>query len=209
MTTLDIDDHNGHRSAPEDAGPGRDPRGLGDRASALVRRALAAGLAAALTVFALQPSRAAEPDLVKIAVFDFQLDDRSAGGGVVDRDPIDAENLQLSTQEARRLLSESGRYIIVDTSGAADAVRSAGGPQNCDGCEVPLAKQLGADQSMVGVVTRVSRTEYTLQVVVKDVRSGAVVSDAFSGLRMGANYAWPRGVKSLMTTRVLAAQSVE
>jgi hypothetical protein len=196
MTIFDIDDRGFHR-------------GAGKRASAAARRRLAAGLAVAMSVFALQPAQAAEPDPVKIAVFDFQLDDRSAGGGIVDPDPIDAENLRLSTQEARRLLSESGRYSIIEASGAADAVSAAGGLQNCDGCEVPLAKRLGADQSLVGLVTRVSRTEYTLQIVVKDVQSGAVLSDAFSGLRMGANYAWPRGVKSLIKNRVLAAQIAE
>ena len=70
-----------------------------------------------LTVFAMQPSEAAEPGLVKIAVFDFELEDKSAGGGVVPQDAIDIENLKISTEEARRMLSASGRYSIVDASG--------------------------------------------------------------------------------------------
>ena len=57
---------------------------------------------------------------------------------------------------------------------------------------------------MVGVLTRVNRTEFTLQILVRDARSGAVVSNNFTGLRMGANYAWPRGVKWLMENRILA-----
>ena len=179
------------------------------RLSALVHGSLAASLAAVLALFAFEPSEAAEPDLVKIAVFDFELDDKSASGDLDGEDPIDAENLRLSTQEARRLLSESGRYSVLDADSAADEVSAAGGIRTCDGCEVPLAERLGADQAMVGVVTRVSRTEYTLQIVVRDARSGEVVSNAFSGLRMGANYAWPRGVKSLMNNRLLAAQQAE
>jgi hypothetical protein len=169
-------------------------------------RVLAAGLVAALTVLAVPPSEAAEPDLVKIAVFDFELDDRSAGRDIIGPDAIDTENLKASTEEARRMLSASGRYSIVDTSSAAGKVISAGGIQYCNGCEGPLAKELGADQSMVGVFTRVSRTEYTLQILVKDTRTGAVVSNASTGLRMGANYSWPRGVKWLMDNRILSAQ---
>lgn len=177
--------------------------------SASAHRALAASLAAALTVFAIQPSKAAEPGLVKIAIFDFELDDRSAGGGIIGPDAIDTENLRLSTEEARRMLSASGRYSIVDASSAAGEVISAGGIRHCNGCEGPLAKRLGADQSMVGVFTRVNRTEYTLQVLVRDTETGAVVSNDFTGLRMGANYAWPRGVKWLMENRILSAQRVK
>jgi hypothetical protein len=184
-------------------------RGTRRRSSASAHRALAAGLAVALTIFVPQPSGAAETGVVKIAVFDFELDDRSASGGTGAPDAIDAENLAKSTEEARRLLSESGRYSIVDTAGVAADVASAGGVQYCDGCDAPLAKTLGADQSMVGVFTRVSRTEYTLQVVVRDAATGEVVSNSFTGLRMGANDAWPRGVKWLMTNQILKAEGAQ
>ena len=183
--------------------------GKSDRLSASAHRALAASLAAALTVFAIQPSKAAEPGLVKIAVFDFELDDRSAGGGIIGQDAIDTENLKMSTEEARRMLSASGRYSTVDAGSVASEVISAGGIQHCNGCEGPLAKKLGADQSMVGVFTRVNRTEYTLQILVRDTQTGAVVSNNFTGLRMGANYAWPRGVKWLMDNRILSPPRAE
>jgi hypothetical protein len=179
-----------------------------NRLSASAHRALAAGLAAALTVFAI-PSNAAEPDPVKIAVFDFELDDRSAGRGIIEPDATDTENLQISTEEARRMLSASGRYSIVDASSAAGEVISAGGIQYCNGCDVPLAKELGADQSMVGVFTRVTRVEYTLHILVRDTQTGAVVSNVSTGLRMGANYSWPRGVKWLMDNRILSAQRAQ
>lgn len=209
MAARDFDGRGMHGNTREGADHVPGARGKDDRLAAWARRALAASLAAVLTVFAMQPSKAAEPDLVKISVFDFELDDRSAGGGVTDRDPLDAENLELSTQEAHRMLSESGRYSLVDASSAAGEVSSAGGVQYCDGCEAPLAKGLGADQSMIGVVTRVSRTEYTLQILVRDTETGAVVSNAFTGLRMGANYSWPRGVKWLMSHKILSAQRAE
>jgi hypothetical protein len=174
-----------------------------------VHRAIAASLAAVLAVFGFQPAKATEPGVVKIAVFDFELDDRSAGRGVIRQDATDAENLKLSTEEARRMLSASGRYSIVDASKAAGDMIAAGGIQHCNGCEGPLAKTLGADQAMVGIFTRVNRTEYTLQILVRDTRTGAVVSNAFTGLRMGANYAWPRGARWLMTNKILTPQRTE
>jgi len=181
----------------------------GNRSSASAHRALAASVAAALSVFAIQPSGAADPGPVKIAVFDFELNDASAGGGIIGRDAIDTENLGKSTEEARRMLSASGRYSVVDTSSVASEVIAAGGVQHCNGCDGPLATKLGADQSMVGVLTRVNRTEYTLQILVRDAQTGAVLSNNFTGLRMGANYAWPRGVKWLMENRILSTPRAE
>ena len=148
--------------------------------------------------------RAAEPASIKVAVFDFELKDTSAGGGIIAADAIDTENLKKSTEQVRAMLSDSGRFSVVDTGPVAGEVSSAGGIQRCNGCDGPLAKKLGADQSVTGVITRVSRAEYTVLIVIRDAQSGKVVSNNFSGLRMGANYSWPRGVKSLMN-RMLPA----
>lgn len=166
-------------------------------------RALAGGLAAALSLSGVQASRAAGPEPVRIAVFEFELDDRSAGGSVIEPDAADAEHLKLSTQEARRLLATSGRYEIVETGGAVEALRAAGGIRHCNGCEGALAAQLDADQSLAGILTRITRTEYTLQIVVRDAATGAVLANGFTGLRMGANYSWPRGTRSLVNKSIL------
>jgi hypothetical protein len=194
-----------HPSTREGVNRVRAARGKPNRSPALVTRVLTASLAAAAACLAIQPAAAAEPGSVRIAVFDFELNDASAGGGIIAQDAIDTANLRESTEEARRMLSASGRYNIVETGSVADEVSAAGGIQHCKGCDAPLAKKLGADQSMLGVVTRVNRTEYTLQILVRDAQSGAVVSNDFTGLRMGANYAWSRGVKWLMTNRILSA----
>jgi Protein of unknown function (DUF2380) len=161
-------------------------------------------LAASIVLAILPSSRAAEPEPVKIAIFDFELDDRSAAGGMVGPDAIDAENLKKATEQARQRLAASGRYLIVHTGGAVSELSPAGGLQGCDGCEAALGKKLGADQSMIGIFARVSRTEYTLQIAVRDTNTGAILSNAFSGLRMGANYAWPRAVASLIDNKILS-----
>ena len=180
-----------------------------NRAATSELRAISASLIAALTALGIEPSAAAEPGRVKIAVFDFELIDASAGSELFAQDAIDTENLRKSTEEARRLLAESGRYGIVDTSSIAGEVISAGGIQHCNGCDGALGRKLGADQSMVGVITRINRTEYSLQIVVRDTHTGAVVSNNFTGLRMGANYAWSRGVKWLMDNRILTGQRAQ
>ncbi|MEQ1955228.1 DUF2380 domain-containing protein [Mesorhizobium yinganensis] len=142
---------------------------------------------------------------VRIAVFDFELEDKSAGAGIIAQDEHDTKYLAEATQKARDMLSAAG-YTIVDTKGADLDAAKKFGIRNCGGCEAPAALKLGGDQAMLGVVTRVNRTEYTLFIRVLDARSGEQVSNNFTNLRMGANYAWPRGVKWLMDKQVLAAK---
>jgi Protein of unknown function (DUF2380) len=139
---------------------------------------------------------------LKIAVFDFELDDHSAGGGIIPEDDIDRANLKQSTDEAKRLLLAGGRYSIVETSSVVGEVKASGGVIDCNSCEVGLARKLGADQALIGVITRVNRTEYTLFMRVKDARSGSDIANGFTGLRMGANYAWSRGVTWLMNNQL-------
>jgi len=103
-----------------------------------------------------------------------------------------------STEDARKQPLQSGPYSRIDTAGAG--IRAAKGPglRNCRGCAAAIALELEADQSPIGVVTKISMAEYVVDLQVRDARTGAVVSRFTTGLRMGAHDAWFRGVRSLM-----------
>src|SRR5207244_2105189 len=143
------------------------------------------------------------PAPIRLAVFPFELEDFSAAAGYIPPDEIDREQLRLSTEEARRLIAESGRYQLVDVGAVNDEAAKAGKLRDCDGCEARIAAGLNADQSMIGIVTRVSRTEYAVTYKVRDVRSGAIVDTEQTDLRMGANVAWSRGARWLIQNRLL------
>src|SRR2546425_4735496 len=122
-------------------------------------------LAPAIMLSALAVAGAAEtaaPSPIKIAVFPFELEDFSAGAAHVPPDDIDREQLRLSTEEARRLIAESGRYQLVDVGAVNDEAAKAGKFHDCGGCEAKIAAGLHADQSMIGIVTRISRMEYAV-----------------------------------------------
>ena len=169
-------------------------------------RAIALSLAPAIMLAALAAAGAAEtvaPSPVKIAVFPFELEDFSGAAGYVPPDDIDREQLRLSTEEARRLIAASGRYQLVDVSAVNDQAAKAGKLRDCDGCEARIAAGLDADQSMIGIVTRVSRTEYAVTYRIRDARSGTIVAVEQTDLRMGANVAWSRGARWLIQNRLL------
>jgi hypothetical protein len=167
-------------------------------------RGIAFILASAMVVAGLAGAGGAEaPTPVKLALFPFELEDSSAAAGYVAPDDIDREQLRLSTEEARRLIAASGRYQLVDVGTATDLAAKAGKLRDCDGCEAKLAAGLNAEQSMIGIVTRVSRTEYAVTYKIRDARSGAIVAVEQTDLRMGANVAWSRGARWLIENRLL------
>jgi len=141
----------------------------------------------------------ATPAPVALAVFEFELEDNTAApaAGLA---ASDASYLAEVTASVREALGQSGRYRIVDVSGEATKARAL---RDCDGCETAIAQKLGADQSLIGVVRRVSRTEYTLGFQVRDVRTGAVLARGDSGLRLGADYSWKRGAVRLVSERLV------
>jgi hypothetical protein len=163
-------------------------------------------LAPAMLLFGSAVAGAAEavaPSPVKIAVFPFELVDFSAAAAYVPADDIDREQLRLSTEEARRLIAESGRYQLVDTATANEQIVKAGQLRDCEGCEAGIAAGLAADQSMIGIVTRITRTEYAVTYKIRDTRSGGLVDVQQTDLRMGANVAWSRGARWLIQRRLL------
>lgn len=166
-------------------------------------RYIASILASAMSLAAPLAAATAAPAAIKIAVFPFELEDFSAGAASIPPDEIDREQLRLATEEARRLIAQSGRYLLVDVGAVNEPTAKAGKLRDCDGCDAKIAAGLGADQSMIAIVSRITRTEYAVTYKIRDARSGALVDVQQTDLRMGANVAWSRGARWLIERRLL------
>lgn len=140
---------------------------------------------------------------IPLAIFDFELDDFSAGALPAGTAPADAAQLANVTTTVRQLFSDSDRYQLVDVSRADEAAVKIHTLRDCDGCDAEIALKLGAEQSLVGVVSRISRTEYVVKFQLRDARTGAIIASGDSGLQMGADYSWNRGAARLVKARLL------
>ena len=156
--------------------------------------------AAALVPFS---TTASTPDPVKLAIFDFEFEDMSAAASAGSIAASDTPALGGGHELGSRSLRAIGRYSLVDVGSADAAEVKAHTLRTCDGCDAAIAQQLGAEQSFVGVVKRITRTEYTVRYQIRDASTGAVLSSADSGLRMGADYSWSRGAVRLIKDRLL------
>lgn len=161
---------------------------------------LSAGL---LAIF--ETGAAAAP--IKLALFDFELEDFSAGASSTDAASADAAHLANVTAMVRQRFAQSGRYSLIDVAQVDATAARTHTLRECNGCDAEIALQLGAEQSLVGVVSRISRTEYVVKFQVRDARTGAVVAAADSGLRMGADYSWSRGAARLIEEKLLETRS--
>jgi hypothetical protein len=140
---------------------------------------------------------------IKLAIFDFELEDFSPSASSADVTSADATHLANVTERVRQLFAQSERYRVIDDAGVDAAAVTTHTLRDCNGCDAEIGLKLGAQQSLVGVVSRISRTEYVVKFQVRDTRTGTVVAAGDSGLRMGADYSWSRGAASLLKDQLL------
>jgi hypothetical protein len=57
--------------------------------------------------------------------------------------------------------------------------------RHCDGCDTEIASKLGAQQSLVGLINKISMTEYAVTIQIRDTKTGHVIANAQTLLRMG------------------------
>jgi ABC-type proline/glycine betaine transport system substrate-binding protein len=163
-------------------------------------------LIGAATLLLLEPAFCADAPAaapVKIAVFEFELEDITPAAAITKQSTSSASAIEQVGRAARAELSKSGRYTIVDTSKADAQPVLDKSLRDCDGCEAGIAQKLGADESMIGVVRRATQTDYYIVVQIRDAHTGKILD------QQGANFAggeegWPTGVRMLIKHQVLA-----
>jgi hypothetical protein len=142
---------------------------------------------------------------VKIAVFEFELEDSSPPAVLLNQPVSSAALMDRVSGAAREELTRSGRYLVIDASKADTQSVAAKGLRNCDGCEAGVATQLGAEQSLIGVISKVTATDYYVVIQIREARTGKVL-DSEGALFAGDEQGWPSGVRMLIRHQVLPSQ---
>jgi hypothetical protein len=139
---------------------------------------------------------------IDIAIFDFELNDASPASALLDKSTSSVASLDRATIAARREFAQSGRYRVIDGSLSAETAAQEKTLRNCEGCEAEIASQLGAQQSLIGVITRATQTDYYVQIQIRDACSGKVL-DAQDANFAGGEEGWASGVRTLIRHQVL------
>jgi uncharacterized protein DUF2380 len=138
----------------------------------------------------------------KIAVFDFELEDLSAASVILGQATTSSASLDRVSQMARSAMTKSARYDVIDPTQAATKISPHTALKDCDGCETQAALELGADQSLIGLVRRVSQTDYYVVIQIRDAHTGKVLVQEAANFA-GGEEGWASGVRMLITHQVL------
>ncbi|HYZ64123.1 MAG TPA: DUF3280 domain-containing protein [Acetobacteraceae bacterium] len=152
-----------------------------------MRACLIAALLAAGPVSA-EPSR--------LAVFDFTLTNTSG----LPTTPEEAGRLRRLDAQLRTALSR--RFTVVDTAPVQPDLARVDTIRGCNGCELDLARRLGADQAAYGWVQKVSNLILNVNLVIEDASTGQTLRAGSVDIRGNTDESWQRGLRYLLDERL-------
>ena len=158
---------------------------------------------AALAALMLLLPASAQADPPKAAVFDFELLDTSLQGEMDGPRRDEQQRLIRASEQIRKGLAESGKFTILDIA-SVNAAAHAANLQACGGCDVDLAQKLGADLAITGVVQKVSNLILSLNIYLRDTRTGRLVTSMSADFRGNTDESWQRTASYLLRNRLLA-----
>lgn len=127
------------------------------------------------------------------------LDIQITGDSTVTGDKAENEaKITKFTEHLRNELNDKTRFnIITDATSLEklDAANDSMDLQNCNGCEMKLAKELGASLVVMPNVFRMSHLISTLHVEFKDVETGKLIKRKSYDFRGNTDQAWERAIK--------------
>lgn len=144
----------------------------------------------------------------KAIIFPFDLIDQSQQFeiGLMPKgiDPEEKRRLQVISEELVRLMKESGRYEVVDTTPIAKEIDDKSPIHKCNGCEDDLAKKVGADIAFIGTVRKASDVLFTVSIYVRDVKNQKIIHQGSSEIYGNTDKMWLRAVNYIVDRRLYA-----
>lgn len=136
----------------------------------------------------------------RLLVFDFELINTSMEA---DR-PDEIQRLAMLNKMLRDRLSAQDRFQLVDPAPLRERIARAPEIRNCNGCDLDFGRELGADLVATGTVQKVSNLILNINLALKDVATGAVVSSGSVDIRGNTDESWQRGLDRLLRRQGLA-----
>jgi hypothetical protein len=169
-----------------------------DRARpAMGRCALLASLFTGLALL----SNAAVAEGIRAAVFDLDFVDTSQEGASGKAREDEAVRLAMVGDTLRRMLAERG-ITIVDITPSRAKIEQAAPLTRCYGCDLDLARELGADLAVTGFVQKVSNLILNINVIIRDARDGQALRGGSVDIRGNTDESWGRGISYLVRNRL-------
>jgi hypothetical protein len=110
--------------------------------------------------------------------------------------------LRMESDTLRQQLEQSGLYTVMDSTPAQPLITKLKSQQSylhdCNGCDLEIGRQLGANQVLVTWVDRVSGLILSLTYEFHDVSSGQIVGRKSYDFRGDNDSAWTHAIKYMV-----------
>jgi hypothetical protein len=147
-----------------------------------------------LAALLLAGSAAAEPP--RLAVFDFTLTNTSPAPST----PEELARLHRLGEQLRTALAR--QFTVVDAAPLQAKLARVDSIRGCNGCELDLARQLGAQQVAYGWVQKVSNLILNVNLVIEDADTGRTLHAESVDIRGNTDESWQRGLRYLLNERM-------
>jgi Protein of unknown function (DUF2380) len=139
------------------------------------------------------PSAAAE----RIVLFDFELINTS----LEPTRPDEEARLAMISSLLRAEFARRDDFEVLDATPLAEEVERLY-LRGCNGCELKLARRLGAELAGLGWVQKVSNLILNINLQVRDVTSGRLTHAGTVDIRGNTDESWRRGLRYLLERRI-------
>jgi len=148
------------------------------------------------------PARAAP---IRLAVFDFELQDASQEGEIDGVRADQTARLGKISRLLKELLARDPKYQLVNLAPYEKRIAEHRPLRTCQGCDIDIAREAGAQQSLYCFVYKVSNLILDIHIMLRDVATGQVLKDFNASIRGNTDASWEHGVRWLVRNRIEAA----
>ncbi|WP_409219299.1 DUF3280 domain-containing protein [Caballeronia sp. INSB1] len=155
----------------------------------------------AITLAIVMSGALAQSAPQSIAMLDCTLIDDNAAYNDAEINRIQTERLAMVSGALRDDLRERALFRVADNAQAGDLIASLKSAQDmsaCNGCELRVAKELGASRVGVCWVQKISNLILNMNLRVEDADSGAMRFQRSVDIRGNTDLSWKRGAKALV-----------
>jgi hypothetical protein len=160
--------------------------------------------AAILALCVAVPAHADDPWSGKrAAFFGVTFIDSSTEGELRGVRTDEEARIELMRAQIAETLREQG-LDLVDLSPVQDELDRTRNPARCNGCELRMAKRLGADYAVVSEVQKVSNLILSMNIYVRDTATGRNLRGQAVDIRSNTDESWLRGARYILRNNIFA-----
>ena len=136
-----------------------------------------------------------------VAFFGVAFIDHSTEGDIRGQRADQTARTSLVADYIAEVLAAEGMEVV-DLAPVADELERTRNPGRCNGCELRMARQLGARFAVVAEVNKVSNLILSVSIAVREAETGAHVAGSTVDIRGNTDESWLHGARYILTRHI-------